>query len=599
MDWKKYLSDVDDDYLVGLSNKGIVKRSYKDLEAGKAAVTSLGETAVVEADGETCTIKIPLGESSCTCPSRTICRHVVQSVLALQKYVAAQGERQASEEREFEEASIDSGNSNGESNEESNKEGNKEGTGNSRRESDGEGSAFPVWEEIKRVSPQAMKKVLGVRKFQSFLNQVLAGLKPVITSTSIVTVLLPGQEMTVKLLSPLEYSSCTCHKKEMCEHKAAAILWCQLERQFITPDALQAQAAQTEVYDREQVRAAANELKNFLEELFDTGLARTSPDVLDYLERLAVICHNAGLPRFESYCRNLLASYNEYLKRMASFSPQTLLGKLSRLYRRACMLLEADSDREIAAFGGEFKSEYHPAGTLELIGIALEYFEGRSGYEGETCYFLEPGLGKWYTYTNARPVFYDSHRKSRLEKAQAPWGLPLAMENLAAVRLRLNGAKVNRSGRLSSSSETKAEVTDEQKLKMSDINCCCYTDFGILFSQVILPGLKGWLYERQDSEVAGLVFIKPHSCEKAVFDRTSQRFSLSVMDENGKEIIIQVTFSRHEAYTIRYLERLAKRLEERPGDIPYFLGRVYLEEGRVRMYPVACLDGKEFLDESL
>ena len=27
-----FLSSVDDDYLIGLSNKGIVKRSYKELE---------------------------------------------------------------------------------------------------------------------------------------------------------------------------------------------------------------------------------------------------------------------------------------------------------------------------------------------------------------------------------------------------------------------------------------------------------------------------------------------------------------------------------------------------------------------------------------
>ena len=32
MDWKDRLEDIDDDYLVGLSNKGIVKRAYKDKE---------------------------------------------------------------------------------------------------------------------------------------------------------------------------------------------------------------------------------------------------------------------------------------------------------------------------------------------------------------------------------------------------------------------------------------------------------------------------------------------------------------------------------------------------------------------------------------
>lgn len=33
MDWRQSLAGVDEDYLVGISNKGIVKRAYKDMEA--------------------------------------------------------------------------------------------------------------------------------------------------------------------------------------------------------------------------------------------------------------------------------------------------------------------------------------------------------------------------------------------------------------------------------------------------------------------------------------------------------------------------------------------------------------------------------------
>ncbi len=33
-DFKTLLANLDDDYLVGMANKGIVKRAYKDMEAG-------------------------------------------------------------------------------------------------------------------------------------------------------------------------------------------------------------------------------------------------------------------------------------------------------------------------------------------------------------------------------------------------------------------------------------------------------------------------------------------------------------------------------------------------------------------------------------
>ena len=39
--WMDRLADVDDDYLIGLSNKGIVKRAYKD--KGEVAAR-IGET---------------------------------------------------------------------------------------------------------------------------------------------------------------------------------------------------------------------------------------------------------------------------------------------------------------------------------------------------------------------------------------------------------------------------------------------------------------------------------------------------------------------------------------------------------------------------
>ena len=34
-EWRERLAGIDDDYLIGISNKGIVKRAYKDMEEGR------------------------------------------------------------------------------------------------------------------------------------------------------------------------------------------------------------------------------------------------------------------------------------------------------------------------------------------------------------------------------------------------------------------------------------------------------------------------------------------------------------------------------------------------------------------------------------
>lgn len=580
MDWKEYLAGVDDDYLIGLSNKGIVKRSYKDMETAKAAVVRIGENIVMAVDGETCIIKNPLGESTCTCPSRTICRHVVQSVLVLKEYVMMHDDKKSSCDVS----------------EEAREDNRERGQEHQEHVS---APTLSIWEEIKAFPLEVLKKALGSRGFQTFVNQVLSGKKPQIINTSIVTVQLPGQETTVKLLSPLEYSSCTCHKKEMCVHKAMAILWCQLDRQYLTQEALQEQQQTVQIYHQEQVKAAAEELKKFLTELLDTGLARTSPDVLDYLERLAIICHNAALPKLEGDCRNLSAAFAAYLKRMASFRTKAILDMLTRMYSRTCLLLAAQNDSEIAMYAGQFKSEYFPAGTLHLIGIAAEHFEGRSGYEGDTCYFLEENNGRWYTYTNSRPMFYEKRQKGALQKAQAPWGLSIAIEDLATVRLRLEGAKVNDTGRLSASGETKGEIVGERKLLLQEIRHCCYKDFKELFDKVLMPAKQGWLYDSREGAMDNFVFLQPTSLGEAIFEKATQRLSLLLLDEKGNEVIIEMAYSKQEASAIRYLERISKRLVDSKEEIPYFLGTVYLKESKIMMYPVACLEKEAFSDGPL
>ena len=90
-DWQSVLQEIDDDYLIGISNKGIVKRAYKDMETIPCEIsqkTVFEENEVkVHVGEETVQIKLPLGESTCSCPSRSICRHVVQGILALKAAV--------------------------------------------------------------------------------------------------------------------------------------------------------------------------------------------------------------------------------------------------------------------------------------------------------------------------------------------------------------------------------------------------------------------------------------------------------------------------------------------------------------------------------
>lgn len=630
-EWRERLAGIDDDYLIGISNKGIVKRAYKDMEEGKstegaAEIGALGDEAVVKVGAETVTVRFPLGESKCTCPSRSICRHVVHGILILRERCLADGTDSTGQDVQNLQA-VDTENAEGtKATADRGSSGPFRPESSLPQESAQQPESSPVWKEINAYPFEKLQKALGSRYFQAFVNQAAGGIRPAIQESSVVTVQLPEQGMTVKLLSPLEYSTCTCHKKELCRHKAAAILWCQLETGTLTREALRAEAADTPAYDLEEVRDVAGQMERILEELLGTGLSRVSPDAPDYLERLAVISHNARLSRFEGYFRALADSYGRYFARKAAFRTEDLMEQLTRLYRRAQLLRQAAGEEfsqeagekdsqeteqraaqktgqeAVGKLAGEFRAGYLPVGDLDLIGIAMEHFRSQTGYEGETVYFLEEKTKQWYTHTNARPVFYDASQKKgawKNQQAGAPWGLNLSFENLLKVRIHLTGAKSDSRNRLSSSQETKGEVTGEAGLRISDIEKWYYGDFAALFQEQIGKRQRGWLAEQggpegpEDSggqgdvgqEDAGgkgveLVFVQPKACAKAEFSQTEQQLTLPLYDATGRELLVEVSYSREEAGTIRYLERISGK---KP---PCFLGKVYLRDGRLRMYPV-------------
>lgn len=82
---------VSDEYLTALANKGIVKRAYKDKETADVKLLSEdtdGPQLVWQIGDEQVTLVEPLAESRCSCPSRSMCRHIILGILAAREVAA-------------------------------------------------------------------------------------------------------------------------------------------------------------------------------------------------------------------------------------------------------------------------------------------------------------------------------------------------------------------------------------------------------------------------------------------------------------------------------------------------------------------------------
>ena len=101
---QKAVLKADEEYLISWGNKGIYKRALKDTEEMTAEFEIKDEnSAVVNVSGETVTLYSELEKSTCSCVSRTVCRHIVGAVLLMKKSLP-EGEEVSSEENKEPEA---------------------------------------------------------------------------------------------------------------------------------------------------------------------------------------------------------------------------------------------------------------------------------------------------------------------------------------------------------------------------------------------------------------------------------------------------------------------------------------------------------------
>lgn len=513
------LALADDTYLVGLSNKGTVNRAKKDLQNLAPVI----EGEVVTVGTEKCTLRVPLGESKCTCPSSSMCRHRISAILWLRDQIDTEPEQKEPE--------------------------------------------FPA---LKAYPAEKLAKQLGAKRLAGILFRHRSGGGPEITESSTVTVELPWLPAAVRLLEPLEHSTCSCKSKTLCLHKAEALLCWQLQKGIVTAEALEPRTLE-DAPDPERVRGVCAAVADMLSQQLVTGLSRMPESVCDTVERMAGLSHTAGLPSLERALRNLHGEYAACFSRSATFRESALLTRLSRAWRLADALARAD-EQTMRSLAGTFREEYERTGDLKLYLLGYRDIGGRSGYAGKAYYFIERETGDFYCYRDIRPTFYENQRR---RQDTAPWELPCTLRQAWNCALDLVNPKVNSSGGLSATQDCKATFLGPKQPYEVVPKALIRTDFAEL-----LPLASG-----SRRELQRLALIRPAACECQEFDHVGQIYSLRLMDEQGRDIWLEVRYQKGEDAIIRTLEAMEKKLTAgSPG--PVFFVELYREGDKLKCYPI-------------
>ncbi|MFA4132759.1 MULTISPECIES: hypothetical protein [unclassified Brevibacillus] len=537
-EFHRFIALCNEEYLIKYANKGIYNRSIKEMEKGMSVSYEFGDDYVECAlsDDSVCRLHADIERFSCSCPSDKICKHVI---IAIVYY--AQNHLQVGAETEEEQETYK-----------------------------------PDFSWILQLQPSHISKAFTPAQLEEVLFRLDYFEEMEVVETSFLTITLHTQDISVSFDSESEIgkSMCTCKAKGNCLHKLEVILRYRAMHQL--QDREQLQASVTDVsYETDVV----TEAKALIAEILGIGLAKLSQTICTRLELLAIAAHNGNLPRVEKDIRGIHGELNLFFQRHVKFSTEALLDRLSRVYLSLLALEKTDHTEAKKQLLGSFKSKYHMVPQLSLYALGANPWETRSGYKGITYYFYSLSDQRIYTYTEARPVYYEGISFSFKDsyKSKVPWGGLISMEELSHSQVILTQAKTNREQRLSSSEETHLTIVPRDNIEELDLGKVVVRDWS--------NGWKDAAGDMFETALDSVFLLKANKFNQVDFDQKTQQLILTIEDEQSHSLQLSISYQGEFARNIRHLEQNKRLLELRD---------VYLlvQEIGDGLYPISIMQGK-------
>ncbi|MGG4457557.1 hypothetical protein ABEX29_04550 [Brevibacillus porteri] len=537
-EFHRFIALCNEEYLIKYANKGIYNRSIKEMEKGMNVSYEFGDDHVECAlsDDSVCRLHADINRFSCSCPSDKICKHIIISIVYYAQNHLQAGAETAEELETYK----------------------------------------PDFSWLLQLQPTHISKTFTPAQLEEVLFRLDYFEEMEIVETSFLTMTLRTQDISVSFDSESEIgkSMCSCKAKGNCLHKLEVILRYRAMHQL--QDREQLQASVTDVSYETDVVAEA---KSLIAEILGIGLAKLSQTICTRLELLAIAAHNGNLPRVEKDIRGIHGELNLFFQRHVKFSTEALLDRLSRVYLSLIALEKIDHTEAKKQLLGSFKSKYHMVPQLSLYALGANPWETRSGYKGITYYFYSLSDQHIYTYTEARPVYYEGISFSFKDsyKGKVPWGELISMEELSHSQVILTQAKTNREQRLSSSEDTRLTIVPRDNIEELDLGKVLVGDWS--------SGWKDTAGDMFETALDSVFILKANKFNQVEFDQKTQQLLLTIEDEQCHSLQLSISYQGEFARNIRHLEQNKRLLELRD---------VYLLVQKIGdgLYPISIMQGK-------
>lgn len=509
-------------FLVTLANKGLYKRALKDLETtGQVELTVTDGRLQIRLDDITVSLDPNVAQSTCSCPSKTVCKHILMGIL-----VAA-------------------------------------GCEDVSPDTTPEPPSSEAWKELKNVDLALLRKQAGKKLFEDTLRLIQDGWTADFTEGDILEATINTESITVYFPKEdsLNRAVCKCGESGLCKHKLIAILSYLSLQGTLSSDTDGSQPELSLL--TEDTLNVLKGASRFIIGILEKGLISCGENEAETAIQYSIRLETYGIGNLARLFRSLSSDIENMLVKHVGFQPLTTFATLSRLHNTITLILRNTQNNEILSRLIEgTRSDYYTTPVGHFTGLGAYPWQTRSGYFGITAYFFYHEKQSICTLTSSMADYYE-HTQSlvtpenlnRQLEMQSFWNNNASLARLSSSTLVLRNFKLNRQQRLSSSTQTQCEI--ENKVTISGLDAL------LAIPELSDPTLRpeeryDYFRKKQPEQLALVPFT--HLSE-VYFDPSEQKLYFTAINEQV-EAKGSLAYSELNRNAIRKLEQLGGRYAE-------------------------------------
>jgi len=396
---------------------------------------------------------------------------------------------------------------------------------------------------------------------------------------------MPGKERGLKLLeSMLSTAPKQLHKKWV----ATAILLLQMQE---GKDLKLSAVARNDIESPRTQMQVLQESRKLLVSMMDIGVAHPSTRLIERLFTLSISASAVQLPRLSTLLKTISDQVAHLVSKNVAADSQTLFSTMSRAY---CLVKALNSYAEKnkdetsapinfpADLAGVARSQYDPAGDIKLTGIGAYNWQTSSGFHGLTCLFWEAERKRFLSWSISRPSntfsLNDAEQAYDIEQI---WSAH-SIGKLCRASFTLKNARVNPFGRISNSQQSSVANISKASFDAETFGERSFSDFNeakTYAAQQFPLGLK------VTNPLDRIVILEPKSWGNRTYDEMRQRFCWEIFDASNHSIRLILPWASANEKAITFLESLKPALDK----INRIAARLEFSDEDVTFQPISLL----------